>query len=698
MKLHSLFYPKSVAVVGASQEKGTVGNDLVKNLLAGFKGPVYPVNPKGGKLYDRKVYPDLASIKKPVELVVIAVPAKIVPSILDQAGKLKAKAVIVISAGFREVGNLKLENELIALSTKYNLPMIGPNCLGLLNPEIKLNASFASIMPEAGSLAFISQSGAICSSVLDYSRERGLGFSKFVSIGNKAVIGEVELLEYLYRDPKTKVVLMYVEQLSQIARLMKITKKMTDGRPRKPIIILKSGRTQAGAKASHSHTGSMGGSDAAYDALFAQSGMIRAETISELFDFAECFAHNRIPKKNRVAVVTNAGGPGVLTTDELVESELELAKLSQATQDKLRQFLPAAASVQNPVDILGDAPAERYQRSIEVVLKDSEVDAVQVILTPQSMTQVEATARAIAQLKQQTTKPIIVTFMGQQAVEKGVKLLQKGDVATTLFPEPGARSLSALNRFRQAIMPKNDHRFRFRDVKKDTVERLIAQAQKNKQRLLDSDTSYKILKAYGLPLIRRKVATTLEEAETIATKFDTTLVLKIVSPDISHKTDVGGVMLGVEPKDIRKKYQELRKTVAFHQPEANLTGVEIMEMVADQGLEMIIGATTDPSLGKVVMVGLGGIYTEALKDVAWGLAPLTHSDTKRMISSLKAFEILKGSRGQRALAVGELAESLGRISQLVTDFPEIKELDINPIKVLKKDDGALVLDARIIIF
>jgi len=698
MSLKALFYPRSMAVIGASTVPGSVGNDVAKNLATqGYQGKLYFINPKVGTLYKHPLIADINQVEGDIDLVIIAVPAKIVLTVLQQTLAKKAKAAVVISAGFKEVGNVDGELALAQLCDDHGITLIGPNCLGLINPEIQLNASFAPLMPSVGPIAFISQSGAICASVLDYARQRGLGFSKFISVGNKALVGEKELFEYLYHDPKTQVIALYVEQLRDIEELRQAAVKMSRGKPHKPILILKSGRTLAGQKAANSHTGSLSGSDSAYDALFTQTGMIRADSISELFDFAECFANNSQLLNNRVAIITNAGGPGVLTADEAMKSGLRLAQLNKNTQEKLRSFLPAAASVQNPIDILGDATDERYGQTLNAILADDNVDAVQIILTPQSMTPVEATAQAIVKARRRSQKPLVVTFMGQKLVAAGLEVLHDHKIAATTFPEPGAKSLGAMQSFMQWLRPRNLHTFGFRDVDRDKVNHILESYKGKALKLLSSDDVFEILKAYRFPLIKRVVVTSSQEAEKKTQHWGGQVVLKIVSPDINHKSDVDGVMLAVDHAQLADRYIQLLKQVKKAAPHAQLAGVEVMEMITDEGLEIILGVTTDAHLGKQLMVGLGGIYTEALQDVAWGLAPLNHSDADQMIAGLKTNKILAGIRGRGPLAADMIVECLGRLSMLVTDFPEIKELDINPLKVLDEKKGALVLDARIIL-
>lgn len=698
MSLTALFYPKSVAVVGASEKIGSVGNEIAKNLAKqGYRGKLYFVNLKGGRLFGHKIITELSSIKHGLDLAVIAIPAAIVVEEVKKLVPLNVKAVVVISAGFGEAGNKQAEVELAKVCGDNNIVLLGPNCLGVINPDAKLNASFAPLMPLSGPVAFVSQSGAICASVLDYALQRNLGFSKFVSVGNKAMIGEVELLEYLYTDPRTKVIAMYVEELEEIELLKQIAVRVTQGKPHKPIVVLKSGRTDQGRKAALSHTGSLGGSDASYEALFAQTGMVRAQTIEELFDIVECFSRNRVIKNDRVAVITNAGGPGVLTADALVAAGLKLAKLSEETVAGLREFLPTAASVGNPVDVLGDAGAERYKKTLEVILADKGVDAVQIILTPQSMTEVEATARVIVSLKKQTKKPVMVTFMGQGLVEEGVEILNKNEVASSYFPESGSRALSALSVFGKWVSAKRRKPKYYKDVKPKVVQGILKSHTNDKQQLIPAEESFAILESYGLPVTKRWVITNSDSALSLASKLNGLFALKILSGDVNHKSDIGGVVLNVEPKNLFFEYEKLVKHIGTVLPKAKIDGVEVMPMVLDDGIELICGAKTDSVLGKQILVGFGGTYTEVFADVSWGLAPLTKADIERMVAHLKISRILSGFRGHEALAGGEVVECLERLSQLVVDFPVISEIDINPLKVMSEGKGALILDARMVL-
>lgn len=698
MSLKAVFYPESIVVIGASTREGSVGHELASNLISqDYKGKLFLVNPKGGELLGKRLLTDLIQIKTPVDLAVVIIPAAAVLAEVERLAQLPVKAIVVISAGFKEVGNGAAEIELTKICARHDITLIGPNCLGAINPEIKLNASFAPLMPSVGSIAFVSQSGAICASILDYAQQRQLGFSKFISVGNKAAVGEAEILEYLYHDHKTKVIALYVEQLADIDRLRTLVPQITHGVVHKPIIILKAGRTSRGQQAAQSHTGALGSSDQAYEALFAQTGMIRAETIDELFDLIECFERNRGLRHDHIAVITNAGGPGVLTTDALIANGLRLAQLTPGTQQKLRAVLPAAASVQNPIDILGDAPAQRYEQALELVLADPQVNAVQVILTPQSMTEIEATAQAIVKLKKQYLKPIVVTFMGQDLVQPGLDILNKNQVANSYFPEAAARALGALKTFQTWLQTKRQRRTHYAGIKPEKVATILARYAQPGTHILPMPVVFEILKAYGLPMIQHWLVTDAASAEKVAAMWHGPLVLKINSPDINHKSDVGGVVLNVAPAELAGACAQLVKHIQTVQPDAKLEGVLVMPMQLDRGLEVILGVSSDPQLGKQMVVGLGGIYAEVFQDVSWGLAPLTSPDITRMLAHLKISKILAGWRGQGPLAIEVVEACLGRLSQLVTDFPVIKELDINPLKVLDQKKGGVILDARIVV-
>ena len=704
MSYQALFYPKSIAIIGASRNIKTVGNDVVKNLVTqGFKGTLYPVNPKADILYGQKVYATVAEIPEQIDLAIIAIPAQFVPEALIQANDKGATAAIVISAGFKEAGNTELEEQVAKVCVERNITLVGPNCLGIINPEIKMNASFAGVMPIEGNVAFVSQSGALCTAVLDYAMDLHIGFSKFMSTGNKAVIDELALLKYFATDEKTKVIAMYVEQLENAPELISVVKQISLGENAKPVIILKSGTTQEGSSAIASHTGSLAGGDTAYDALFSQAGIIRANTIGELFDYVQVFSKSKLVPVENVTIVTNAGGPGVLTTDAVINSGLHLAKLEESTITKLQEFLPKAANTNNPVDVLGDAVGETYQKTLDVLVNDVNTDALLVLLTPQSMTEIRKTAHAVVHSHYYGQKPVLASFMGQETVHPGMKIMQEAGVTTTTFPEAAAKALGVFSRFQKYSLREKSETLSFSDVDKQKVADIFAKAKQNGKTSFPEAEALEILQAYNFPLLKSAHAKSAKDAEQIAQKFvtelgnETTFAMKIVSQDILHKSDVGGVMLGISAKDIAEKSQELIARVAQNKPDAKLDGVLIMQMAPKNGIEVILGVSKAPGLGTMIMVGLGGIYVEILGDVNFGYVPLTKNDIHRMITSLKSAKIFEGARGAQPSDIDQLIESVGRLAQLVTDFPEISELDINPLLVLPEGEGVRVLDARIVL-
>lgn len=704
MSYQALFYPKNIAIIGASRKVKTVGNDIVKNLVTqGFAGGIFPVNPNAENLYGKTVYASVADIPSEIDLVIVCVPAKFVTQVVTEAHEKGAQAAIVISAGCKEIGNIELERELTKICQKKNMSLVGPNCLGIINPEIKMNASFASVMPKPGNVAFVSQSGALCTAVLDYAQDLGIGFSKFMSIGNKADINELKLLRYFAEDEHTKVIALYVEQLENAPELIDAVKSISTGPKAKPVIMLKSGRTTEGSSAIASHTGSLSGGDAAYTALFNQAGIIRAESVSDMFDYIQIFSKNELQPVKNVAIVTNAGGPGVLTTDELVNAGLRLAPISKKSIEALEEFLPAAASTHNPVDILGDAVGERYQKTLEVLVKDDGIDAILVLLTPQSMTEIRKTAHAVVHAHYYGNKPIVASFMGQETVHPGVQIMREAGVVTTMFPEQAAHALGVFAKFATFAQKKETRFLNFKDVDKAAVSKIFAEAKKTGKTSFPEVEALHILQAYNFPLLQSTFAKDAQTAEREAKKMakklgsETTFAIKIVSQDILHKSDVGGVRLGLTEKNIAAETTEMLKVVAQNAPKAKLDGVLVMEMAPKNGIETILGVSKAPGLGTMIMFGLGGIYVEVLKDVAFSFVPLTKADASRMITSLKSAELFKGVRGAQPSDIETVIECIGRLGQLISDFPEIVELDINPLLALPAGKGAKVLDARVVI-
>lgn len=692
MSLKAVFSPRSIAVIGASHQVGSVGNDVVKNIVDGFQGQLYLINPKGGELYGRQVFTSLKQVKKSIELIIVAVPSVIVPQVLTDAGKKGIKAAIVLSAGFREVGNNELEQQIVNIATKYKFTLIGPNCLGMMNPHLSLNGSFAPTMPQPGSISLLSQSGALGVAILDFAADHGIGFSKFLSVGNQAGVDEAQLLEYLADDPDTKVILLYIEQLSSLKNILKVAQKIRRTRHPKPIIALKSGQTARGAQAASSHTGALAGNDELYESLFRQAGILRADSVEDLFLYAECFVYNRLLSKDRVAVVTNAGGLGVLTTDALVQQEMTLAELSEKTKKALTEVLPAAASIHNPVDILGDAPAQRYSDVITHVVADENVDAVAVLLTPQSMTEVEKTAEVLVQAKKNTRKPIVVSFLGGARVDKGADILE-GKLAQASFPELAAQGLAALYNFTQWRRRTEKHEL-YRDFNHQKLNKLLSLKQLEPDGWLRSDHALEVMSACKIPVPAWTVVQSKEELDKAIEVCGQTVVLKILGSSGVHKSDQGGVMLNIAAEDLPEAYEEFIKK-SSEIIKSKTTAAVVMEQVKKKGREIIVGAVRDPQLGVLVGCGMGGVYTEIFKDAAFDLAPLTPDDIDDILNRLKITTILKGARGSDVSDVRKLKDCLARVSQLVMQYPQVAEIDINPLFVFSKGQGVMALDARI---
>lgn len=700
--LKALFEPKSVAVIGASRNVQTVGYAILHNLIEGkFKGRIYPVNPKVDELEGLKCYHSILEIPEPIDLAVIIIQSKFVPETMQQCAQKGVQAAIVISAGFKEVGGegVVLEKEVAQIAKDAGICVLGPNCLGSINtdPFVSVNASFSKDMPKAGNIAFISQSGAFCTAILDYAKGENIGFSKFVSMGNKADINEIDFLKYLKDDPKTDVILLYLEDIIKGKEFIEIARQITtDPVKPKPILALKSGRTAQGAKAAASHTGSLMGSDEVYNALFKQAGIVRVDSAEEMFDFAVAFAYEPVPKGNRVVIVTNAGGPGIMATDACVKEGLEIAELDKSTKDTLRPVLPAAASVANPVDVIGDATHERYEKALEIIAKDSNVDSVFIIITPQSMTDCKEIADVIVEFDSKTDLPVIVSFMGAVDVDAGAKVLENNQIPNYRFPEAGATALGAMCRFRQWLN-RPQTQLRSFTADHEWANRIIEEARKEGRNVLPIHQSMEIFKAYGLPVPPFALASSEADAVAKAKTIGYPVVLKIVSPQAVHKVDMGGVELNLKSDDeVKLAYQRIVNGLKSHYANAQIEGVFVQAM-AQKGKEVILGMNRDKRFGPVLMFGLGGIYVEVLKDVVFRLAPLQEMDAKNMIEAIKTYSLLKGVRGEKPVDIEAVSECLQRLSQLSCDQPSIMEMDINPLFVYTQGQGAAVLDARIVI-
>lgn len=710
--LDAIFCPTSVAVVGASSTPGKVGHDIFVNILkGGYQGTLYPVNPKAKHISSVRAYATIADLPESPDLAMIILPPKYALQAVEDAIAKGVKGLVIVSAGFKEIGGegLEIENRIVHRCRDAGVRLVGPNCLGVINPlaDISLNASFSIRMPKPGNVSFMSQSGALCTAVLDFAADREFGFSKFISIGNKADVDEVDLLRYFHADPHTEVILIYVEELQRGQAFIKAAKEITGGDVNpKPILVIKSGRTSAGAQAAASHTGSLAGSEAVYDAIFAQSGIIRVDGIDELFDFATAFAYKnenalgklrrKVPLGNHVAIVTNAGGPGIVATDMTVVSGLELAAFSEETVASLKSHLPVTANIHNPVDVIGDAASDRYENALTSVIRDEGVDGALVILTPQSMTNAMGTAEAIVRIARRSHKPILCCFMGIIDVSSGVKYLQEHGVPVYRFPENAAKAFGAIYRYskwlnRQELAPY--------DLKQNK-----ACGREIIESCLSADKTYigelegtRLLKCYGFNVLATELATHADEAVQLADNMGYPVVMKIVSDQIIHKSDAGGVKINlVDEAAVRHAFDKIIQSAKAYQKDAVIDGVLVQKM-APRGHEVILGANRYSKFGHLIMFGSGGVMVEVFKDVSFRLAPINRNTARLMVRGIKGFTLLNGFRGEARADVEAVERLLVCLSDLLMDNPEIKELDINPLLVHPEGEGATVADCRFII-
>ncbi len=696
--IDTLFNPRSIAVVGASATKGKLGNSVVVNLIdSGYPGKIYPVNPKGGEILGLKTYRSLTEINSDVDVAVIVIPAKFVQPVVEECGKKGVKALVIITAGFKEIGHegQQAEKRIVELAEQYDMVIQGPNCLGIVNTSAPYNASFAAGTPKKGSIAFASQSGALMTGILDWSLMENIGFSKFVSLGNKSHLNEADFIEAFGNDPDSTFILLYIESVVDGPRFMEVCRKIA---PHKPIFIVKSGVSAAGARAASSHTGSLAGSDTAYDVAFKQSGVIRAEGMAELFDVANVFDDMHLPAGNRVAIVTNAGGPGIITTDACEASGLEIAQFTQATIESLKAGLPPAASVYNPIDALGTATPQDYALCIEASLQDENVDSVLVLLTPQAMTKPTETAQILVDSREKyPNKPLLAVFMGGQTMVYPRVVLNAGRIPVFDFPERAVNAIAELYNYtmrRDSLRDETVPKFK---VDTDKVREIIDLVKKDERRVLLGSEAHLIAEAYGIRVAKTRLATSSEEAREIATEIGYPVVLKIASPDIVHKTDIGGIKVGLEsPEEVEDAFLSILENVRTHVPRAVVYGVDVQEM-AEKGRELIIGCSRDVQFGPMLMFGAGGIYVNFLKDVAFRLAPLTRSDAIDLIEETRISTLLKGVRGELPGDIEAIKDTILRISQLVIDFEEIVELDINPAFSYEKGKGAIAVDVKMTI-
>jgi len=697
--LDYIFKPKSIAVIGASNTVGSAGYRVFRNLIgSGYEGVVYPVNPKYDSIQGVQAYLSVTNLPKVADLAIISTPAQTVLDIVEQCGKKGIKGILIISAGFKEIGaeGIALEKKLLDIKEKYGLRIVGPNCVGFVVPYLNLNATFIGSMPERGNIALFSQSGAVCGAILDWAQASKVGFSSFVSVGSMLDVDYGDLIDYFGMDIHTRSIVLYVESITDAKKFMSATKSFARA---KPIIVIKSGRFKEGAKAASSHTGAMAGEDAIYEAAFRRAGIVRVNNIEDLFNCSSILAKQPRPPGRNIAIITNAGGPGVLATDSVIEKGGALAKLSDETMEKLNKVLPPTWSHGNPVDIIGDGDEERYQKAIEICLEDKNIDGLLILCVPQVVANPDKLAERLIDISRKTTKPIITSFMGEASVIHARQILNTNNIPTYDTPDAAVESYMYLYHYQRHLeqLYETPEELNIKTpAHKETIKKILDAAEKEKRDLLNEMESKTFLELYGIKTTKPHVAETEDKAAQLAEKIGYPVVMKIHSPQITHKSDVGGVVLDLRCKeDVKKTFKEMIKRAKEKAPDAKILGVTIQKMIKTHGYELIMGSKKDPVFGSAILFGLGGIYTELFKDRAIGFPPLNQVLAQRIIEKTRAYELLKGFRGLPPVNMTKVEETLVNFSQLIIDYPEIKEIDINPL--IASGDELIAVDARIIL-
>ena len=698
--LDKIFKPKSIAVIGASNTEGSAGYRIFRNLIgSGYQGTVYPVNPKNESIQGVQAYPTVKDLPKVVDLAIISTPSKIVLDVVEQCGKIGIIGIVVISAGFKEIGKegKELEKKLLKIKDKYGLRIVGPNCVGFILPHLNLNATFAGSMPEKGNIALFSQSGAICGAILDWAASAKVGFSSFVSVGSMLDVDFGDLIDYFGMDQYTRSILLYIEAITNAKKFMSASRSFTRV---KPVIVIKAGRYKEGAKAASSHTGALAGEDAVYDAAFQRAGMVRVKEIGDLFNCSSILAKQPRPTGPNLAIITNAGGPGVLATDAIIEKGGKLASLSKETFDKLDGILPPYWSKSNPIDIIGDADEKKYQQVIEICIEDPTIDSILVLCVPQVMANPNILADKIIDVSKKSTKPILTSLVGEESVYHARQILNRNNIPTYPTPEEAVESYMHLYHYARNI------ELLFETPEELVVENAISHKIKLKQivdsvikedrTLLNEKESKEFLEIYGIKTTKPYEAKTEDNAVKLAKRIGYPVVMKIFSPQITHKSDVGGVVLDLQcEKDIRDSFKKMIKNAKEKVSDAKIEGVTVQKMIKNKGYELILGSKKDPLFGSVILFGMGGIYTELFKDKAIGFPPLNQVLAQRIMKQTKAFRLLSGYRGLPPVNIQKVEEAMIKFSQLIINHPEIKEIDINPLIV--SNEGIIAVDARIII-
>ncbi len=701
--LDAIFHPKTIAIIGAKDDFGSVSRTILGNLTSNFfKGKIIPINPKRESVFDLKCHPSISSLNCPIDLAIIVTPAQTVPKLIKECCDYGVKSVIIISAGFKELGasGQQLEEEIIFHSSKVKMPIIGPNCLGIMNPIIGLNATFAKNIAIPGHLAFISQSGAMCTAVLDWSLEKKVGFSAFVSVGSMVDVNWGTLIDYLGSDPNTHSLLLYMETVGDARSFMTAAREVS---LQKPIIVIKAGRSQAAAIAAASHTGAIAGSDEIFDAALERIGVLRVDTIGELFGIAAVLAKQPKPKGENLTVVTNAGGPGVLATDTIIRNHAQLTPLNSEVIDTLNGILPLAWSHSNPIDILGDATPDRYKNTIDILMKDSQSDGLLVILSPQDMTDPTSTAKQLVQFAKHSDKPILANWMGGESVKEGASILSEAGIPVFEYPDDAAKAYATTWRYSKNLkslyeMPllRTDHATDLKVTKTKKMDFLLENAKKEKRTLLNEYESKKILENYQIPVVKTFIAESTKEAVHFSHEIGFPVVLKLFSKTITHKTDVGGVKLNLQSEnDVINAFNAIKETVEKKMGKGHFDGVTVQQMIRHSGYELILGSSTDPQFGPVLLFGMGGQLVEIFKDQALAIPPLNANLARKLMEKTKIYEALKGVRGRQSVDLVKLENLLIRFSQLIVENPRIQESDINPLII--SDECLIAVDARIIL-
>ncbi|HLB68517.1 MAG TPA: acetate--CoA ligase family protein [Thermoplasmata archaeon] len=695
-RLDPIFNPRSIAIIGASRHRGKVGYMIMRNLITNeYQGKLFPVNPNADSVWGIKAYPSVLDVPDTVDLAIITIPADLVLPVVEQCARKGVKGLVVITAGFREIGPVGEDRErrLKEVARKHGIALVGPNCMGVINthPEVQMDATFAPTPPLRGHLSFLSQSGALGVAILDHAKSLQLGFAKFVSLGNKADVSGNDCLLSWEHDPETRVILMYLENFGNPKNFARIARRLTK---KKPVIAVKAGRTEAGGRATVSHTGALGGSDIAADAIFAQTGVMRANSIEELFDYAMAFARQPLPRGKRVAIITDAGGPAIMCTDFLIQQGMEMATLSESTVDSMREWAPPEASLRNPVDLIASAGPEEYRQAVKAVLKDPSVDALIVIYVPPIVTEEVAIARAIIEGARGSDKPVLCNFLGRSEDSPGFVELVQHTIPSYLFPESAALTVAMMYRYRE-YLERDEGEFPKFDVDREAAKRILARAKAKGWSRLPELEAMDLLRAYGLQIATTKFCRDAQEAEAAAGEIGYPVALKAIGAKLVHKTEYGAVALDIRgSEELRDACGRMEKRL--HKAQIPFDGFLVQEFVRG-GKETILGMNRDKVFGPLIAFGLGGIYVEWLKDVAFGLAPMTDMDARRMIRSIRTYPLLEGVRGEKPSDVDALQEALLRLSALVTDADEINEVDLNPVAALENGKGYKVIDARIVL-